>query len=213
MNAWQHFKSIHIIQINKIPSITYWPILMKSKSGSFPKQSNHIPQCCWAEEGGQKAFKVGKESKNAQIPYTVKLGEKGRDRWGGCRLLRASTPSQLLVRPPHRTLEGNIAQPYWQTIRTVFLTLSTCSRFSSLPWSWFLSNRAKSLSCVTAPRVSLRLTYSDFTHKNKKREEIDLNSIRAWSWHYLSNFFSLRVNVANEGNGGSPFWVAVGTRL
>lgn len=43
------------------------------------------------------------------------------------------------------------------------LTLSTCSRFSSLSWSWFFSHRAKSLSCVTAPRVSLSLAYSDFT--------------------------------------------------
>lgn len=109
----------------------------------------------------------GGRSRNAQIPYTVNLEEKGRDRWGGCRLLRAAAPSQLSVRPPHRPLEGN------QTIRTVFLTLSTCSRFSSLPWSWFLSNRAKSLSCVTAPRVSLRLTYSDFSPKKQKREQID----------------------------------------
>lgn len=48
-------------------------------------------------------------------------------------------------------------------LRAGFLTLSTCSRFSSLSWSWFLSHRAKSLSCVTAPRVSLSWAYSDFT--------------------------------------------------
>lgn len=51
-----------------------------------------------------------------------------------------------------------------------FLTLSTCSRFSSLSWSWFLSHRAKSLSCVTAPRVSLSLAYSDFTCTDRSKE-------------------------------------------
>lgn len=162
----------------KILLLGHWPTVMSSKSGSLPKQRNHIPQCCGTEEGGQKAFKEEKKSRNAQIPYAVNLEEKGRDRSGGCRLLQAATPSQLLVRPPHRTLEGNIAEWYWQTIRTVFLTLSTCSRFSSLPWSWFLSNRAKSLSCVTAPRVSLRLTYSDFSPKKQKREHIHY----IWAW-------------------------------
>lgn len=58
------------------------------------------------------------------------------------------------------------------------LTLSTCSRFSSLPRSWFLSNRAKSLSCVTAPRVSLRLTYSDFIPKTQKRGQVNY----IWAW-------------------------------
>lgn len=111
--------------------------------------------------------------RSAQIPYTVNLEEKGRDTSGGCRLLQAATPPQLLVRPPLRTLEGHRPEQCWQTRRTAFLTLSTCSRFSSLPWSWFLSNRAKSLSWVTAPRVSLRLTYSDFGPKKQKRVQID----------------------------------------
>lgn len=138
---------------------------------------------------------------------------KGRNRKGkGGRLLQASTLSQLLVRPPNTTLEGNrhvrdvrqysCREPNGGTGRrrgtgkglgstktpelgprdrrttrasyarstdrqwglgAGFLTLSTCSRFSSLSWSWFLSHRAKSLSCVTAPRVSLSLAYSDFT--------------------------------------------------
>lgn len=58
-----------------------------------------------------------------------------------------------------------------------FLTLSTCSRFSSLPWSWFLSHRAKSLSCVTAPRVSLSWAYSDFTCADRTFKEQ-----RVWVW-------------------------------
>lgn len=58
------------------------------------------------------------------------------------------------------------------------LTLSTCSRFSSLSWSWFLSHRAKSLSCVTAPRVSLSLAYSDFTcTEQRELEEILVSSV------------------------------------
>lgn len=58
------------------------------------------------------------------------------------------------------------------------LTLSTCSRFSSLSWSWFLSHRAKSLSCVTAPRVSLSLAYSDFTCREQREfEEMLLSSV------------------------------------
>lgn len=56
-------------------------------------------------------------------------------------------------------------------LRDGFLTLSTCSRFSSLSWSWFLSHRAKSLSCVTAPRVSLSLAYSDFTCADRTRSK------------------------------------------
>ena len=44
-----------------------------------------------------------------------------------------------------------------------FLTLSTCSRFSSLPWSWFFSRTAESRSHVTVPSVSLSWAYSAFT--------------------------------------------------
>lgn len=58
-----------------------------------------------------------------------------------------------------------------ETLAFAFLTLSTCSRFSSLPWSWFLSHTAKSLSCVTAPRVSLSWAYSDFTCANTTSKE------------------------------------------
>lgn len=132
----------------------------------------------WDRRRWTGSIQRGKKSRNSQIPHTVNLEERGRDRSGGCRLLPAAPPSQLLVRPPHRMLEGNRAERHWQR-RTVVLTLSTCSRFSSLPWSWFLSNRAKSLSCVTAPRVSLRLTYSDWspeeTEKRAKRLLLNRN--------------------------------------
>lgn len=148
---------------------------MNSKSGSLPRQRNHIPQCCGTEESGQEAFKEVKEKQECSDTLHGKSRREGKRQ---VRRVQTAPGNYTLVRPPHRTLEGNVAEWYWQTRRTVFLTLSTCSRFSSLPWSWFLSNRAKSLSCVTAPRVSLRLTYSDFSRKRQKREQVDYT----WAW-------------------------------
>lgn len=58
---------------------------------------------------------------------------------------------------------------YQWTVGSGSPTLSTCSKFSSLPWSWFLSQRAKSLSCVTTPRASLSWAYSDFTCTQSER--------------------------------------------
>ncbi len=49
----------------------------------------------------------------------------------------------------------------WRVWRV--LTFSTCSRFSSLPWSSVLSNRAQSLSTVTVYRASSSFSYSLFT--------------------------------------------------
>lgn len=63
-------------------------------------------------------------------------------------------------------------------------TFRTCSRFSSLAWSWCFSFKAKSRSLVKRVSGWLRCTYSAFTCKRKEWRQGGYHNLpKSWSRH------------------------------